>query len=176
MPTLTKRTYLIKNKDGVITRLTENDEILEQVEAEVTCTGPHCGKSNPDGLPTKVAWNSDQVRDDPDGLPDQFYRLITLIPSPTEKQQLVFCCAGCVKDYLTYVYVKPQSPREIALAALNNQKADEKKGKVVPFSGPVGDLPVLPDPEFERLKKKALDELKANSHMTEPLEGENDRS
>jgi hypothetical protein len=158
MPILTKRTILIKNKDGQVTKLTEQDEISEQIDVEVTCAGPHCGKHNPDGQPTKVSWNSDQVKDDPDGLPDCFYRLITLIPDPQSKQQIVFCCAQCAKDYLTYTYVKPLSPKEQALIQVSNDAADAKNHKVIPF---------LTAKEQREIAAKTAELDK----MTEPLEG-----
>jgi hypothetical protein len=130
MPVMIRRTVLIKDKEGKITQLTETDQVSEETEVNVTCDSQRCGSRNTDGKPTVVAWNSEEVKADPTGAPDAFFRLITLIPDSANQKQLVFCSAGCAKDYLTYEYVKPLSPREAAIIQVTNQTADAAKGRL----------------------------------------------
>jgi hypothetical protein len=163
MTVLARRIITVKTKEGKVIELTEQDQVSENVDVTVACDNAKCESRN--GKKTTVAWSADEVKANPDGLPDAFYRLLTLIVDSKTNRQLVFCSPGCVKDYLTYEYVVPLSPREQAVQAANNAKADAANNRLNVVSFPTPDqmaaaqdealksmsdvkmIPVAPEPE-----------------------------
>lgn len=136
MPVNITKSISIKDKDGHISILTETDQIAESTDISATCDSSRCA-SRHDGKPVKVAWNIEEVKEKPDALPDNFFRLLSLVINPRSQEQRVFCSAGCARDFLQYEYVTPLSPREEAVLQATNQQAElakhRPKTKIIQF-------------------------------------------
>lgn len=97
------------------------------------CEGPKCNKGK-DNQRVSISWSADEVRANPELMPDSFFRFSSWQAnyeepskargeSPTVHQ---FCSPQCTVDFLRHV-VPPLSPREQAAIAKNNQEVDDKK-------------------------------------------------
>lgn len=126
MPVAITRTISIKDKDGNISILTATDQVAESTDISAKCDSSRCA-SRHDGKPKEIAWNIEEVKEKPDALPDDFFRLLSLVINPRSQEQKVFCSAGCVRDFLQYDYVTPLSPREEAVLQANNEQVELAK-------------------------------------------------
>lgn len=115
-----------KITESVILTLANGEEIVVGAEEKcrpnntsvITCDGPRCHVHTGTDTPVTVFLNDERVRTDPTAAPDAFARFIKVQPSPYEDTTIEFCGARCLKDWLTYAYIAPFSPREkSALAA-----------------------------------------------------------
>lgn len=148
MPVTIEKSIYIKDKEGHITILTENDQIAENVDVTMTCDSQRCA-SRHDGKHVEISWNVEAIKADANALNDSFYRIIGLVLDSGNQQptQKTFCSAQCVRDFLQYEYVAPLSPREQAVLMAQNQQAEIAKHKpainVIPFNP----QPETPAPE-----------------------------
>jgi hypothetical protein len=172
MPVTTVRTISIKDASGKVTLLTASDMVAEELDVTVTCGSSRCASRN--GKQTTISWNSEEVKDDPNKIPDSFFKMIQIgfDPSDPNKKE-VFCCAQCAKDYLTYDYVKPLSPREAAIQMAANQQADlrNRPAVVVDFPGrgpavPIGEEIAV---EMEKLEGYTLEDVDASKVTADPV-------
>jgi len=143
MPVTIAKSVHIKDKEGHIITLTENDQISENTDITMKCDSQRCA-SRHDGKHTEISWNVEAIKADANALSDDFYRIISLVLDPGNQKptQLTFCSPGCVRDFLQYEYVAPQSPREQALLMAQNRQAEIAKNKP-----PVNVIPFRPQPE-----------------------------
>jgi hypothetical protein len=96
------------------------------------CEGPKCDKLK--GQRVVIQWDADGVKENPETMPDQFFRFGFWQPSYEEpkpgrsEQPRVhqFCSTGCTIDYLRHVD-PPMSPREQAAIVKNNLEVEAKK-------------------------------------------------
>lgn len=107
--------------------------IASKTEIHVTCDGPHCGDNNKPAF--TFHWVQEEVQKDPTALPDPFFRQIRIVTNPEAPVEKAFCSALCVKDFFTYVYVTPQSPRERNEQAVQNATVEAKKLLKMPVVG-----------------------------------------
>jgi len=151
MPVTIEKSVYIRDKEGHVTILTENDQIAENTDITMKCDSPKCAVRH-NGKHVEISWNVEAVKADANALSDGFYRILSLVldagnQKPTQK---TFCSPGCVRDFLQYEYVVPLSPREQALLMAQNQQAEIEKHRpainVVPFKpqGPVDNEVVGP--------------------------------
>jgi len=92
---------------------------------KVVCDGPKCPGKGKEGGPTTLTWIDEDVKKDPNTIPDDFFRFLQVgIPMGAV---LNFCSVQCVRDALR-VYVPPLSPREKAVQDKHNAEVEAKKG------------------------------------------------
>lgn len=97
------------------------------------CEGPKCTNGQ-DGKRTFIQWSPDEVKLNPETMPDAFFRFGSWQPNYEEPSKArgdnpivhQFCCTQCTVDFLRHV-VAPLSPREQANIAKNNQEVENKK-------------------------------------------------
>lgn len=91
------------------------------------CDSPRCA-SRHEGKTTFLTWTEETARADIFALSDDYTGLIRISPNPWNVDEVVMVCsAQCGKDYLTYAYARPKTPRQL------KQEADEKL-KVSPIA------------------------------------------
>jgi hypothetical protein len=161
MPVAISKTISIKDKDGKISILTETDQIAESTDISAKCDSSRCA-SRHDGKTVEIAWNIEEIKEKAEALPDEFFRLLSLIINPRSQEQKVFCSAGCVRDFLQYDYVAPLSPREEAVLQATNQQAElakhRPKTNIIQFpTKPIVEVvppPVVADTPIDILAEK----------------------
>jgi len=83
------------------------------VECKFVCDSPRCAARN-NGEPTFLSWTENSAREDIFSLSDKYTGLIRINPNPWDTNQTItVCCAACAKDYFTYAYQRPKSPRQL---------------------------------------------------------------
>ncbi len=110
----------------------------------LTCSGPRCAARNGLSQPKVVRFNEEKVKTDVNALPDDYARVIRTEIHPFNPEVHVFCSKQCNKDFLDYVYVEDQSPREKAQRQTTNQIVDQKNydetiSNIISFPPPVAD-------------------------------------
>lgn len=142
MPLEQRRTLILKDKDGNIKPTEPTDSIAQSNDFIVTCDSPRCAARN--GKVSVISWNKEAAGNDPSSVPDDFFRIIQILPDPKKVEQgFLFCSKQCAKDYLEYAYVTPLSPREQAAIQANNAAVEAKKGATIIQFPTKAETPVL---------------------------------
>lgn len=87
----------------------------------INCDGPKCASRHGADSAFSLFVNDEDLRNNPDSLPDDFARLIKVQLSPFDEKLVEFCGKGCLADYMTYSYIEPKSPREKAAQGVTNE-------------------------------------------------------
>jgi hypothetical protein len=106
-----KQKTVVKCADGRVIILSEGDQIShEEGEVEFVCDSPRhearFGNRNP------LVWDHEAAKTDETSLPDDFYGIIGVLPNPLSTEKREFCSVGCLKDWVTYAYVRPKTAKE----------------------------------------------------------------
>jgi hypothetical protein len=106
MPAILSQTIL--TKDGAVL---QPKDIKVTSNVVWTCDSPRCAARHEKA--TELTWNEEEAQKDVLALPEGFFRIIKINYNPLDQNQAVaFCSPTCAKDYLTYVYFQPQTPKE----------------------------------------------------------------
>lgn len=121
---VTRDETVLKLQNGQTIVLGPNDVINQDREVEITltCDNPKCRRSKTNS-PTTITVDQKKAAADPLAVPESFSHSIKVVADPYVDQALWFCCAPCAKDYLTYNYVPPKTPRERMEEARKTQDA-----------------------------------------------------
>lgn len=107
-----------------------------ETKVTIICDGPKCAERHKvnainggasEGFPTTIVFFTEKMKSDPFSVPDAFFRLIEMVVDPGSRGTVTFCSMGCAKDYLTYVYQVPESPREQREKQIREAELDAKK-------------------------------------------------
>lgn len=120
MPIIVKRTVTLLMPDGSKLIVPAESTMEQSTDVTIICDGPRCAAHNGTDKPTTISFNEEQVKKDVDALPDAYARLLKLSVAPFAPQELALCCPTCVKDFITYTYISPKSPKEQAIEMRNN--------------------------------------------------------
>jgi hypothetical protein len=119
----------VLTKSAIIT--CENGDEIEFTEAEletlrsnntavITCDGPRCATHHGDKA-ASFSLNDEAMRKAPDSVPDATFKWFRVGQSQGQGEMVLeFCSPQCNKDWLSYSYVEPLSPRERAAQMKNN--------------------------------------------------------
>jgi len=124
---------------------------------EVTCEGPRC-KRGANETPKKISWDTERSKTDPLAVPDDAWRLRTVILFNDERH--VFCCVRCSHDWDLANPEPLKSPRELAAQQAaerevqQRQLAEEKKrreaeAKSQTSPGAFAEVPQIETPKLE---------------------------
>lgn len=122
MSVVIDKTVVVTTKDGQKIILQAEDQVDVEQVVTLTCDNPKC-RQGKDGTPTTFVVDELKAREDPLSIPETFSHSIKVVPDPYIDAALWFCCAKCTKDYLTYSYVPPKTPRERLEEAKHTQAA-----------------------------------------------------
>src|SRR5579885_36688 len=116
MPTKVERHYVFKNTSGQDIVLSHEEAASQRTETDIdfVCDGPRCAARHNSDEPVKFSYREEEATKNPESLPDSFFRFIPpFLPYMGDTSVIVgFCSAQCLKDWLTYSYQPPLSPRE----------------------------------------------------------------
>jgi hypothetical protein len=104
------RTITITGVDGRVIVSTPTDKVGTETTFNVACDSPRCESRH--GKKFELCWIEEEAAKNPDAVPDSFFHLLKIGVDPVSPKEFVFCSPRCVKDWLDYAYVPPQSPRE----------------------------------------------------------------
>lgn len=107
-----KRTVTVKDTAGHDIILSDNDKSTVTTDAIFVCDNQRCASRNGE-FATTFSWNEEKAQQDFRSLPDGFFQLIKIQPDSLRgEEQVIFCCAQCAKDWLTYSYIRPLGKAE----------------------------------------------------------------
>lgn len=125
MPTKVERHYVFKNAGGQDIVLSHEEAASQRTETNIdfVCDGPRCASRHDADEPVKFSYREEEASKNPESLPDSFFRFIPpFLPYMGDTSVIVgFCSAQCLKDWLTYSYQPPLSPRERNTQAIKAQ-------------------------------------------------------
>jgi len=76
-----------------------------------SCDSPRCAARN--GVTTTVSFVQEDAIADPTSVPDEHAGLISAQVDAFDENNLIYLCsAQCAKDYFTYAYVRPKTPKQ----------------------------------------------------------------
>lgn len=111
-----KTAVVVERSSGQTFILDETAEVKVETEVKVICDGPQCSFGN-DGKPSTYTWNEEDVKDNPEAVPDDAYRLLTL--TLFNGKRFVFCSRQCLRDYMRN-YKALRSAREMTAEMREN--------------------------------------------------------
>jgi hypothetical protein len=89
-----------------------------------SCDSPRCASRN--GVTTTVSFVQEDAVADPTSVPDEHAGLISAQVDAFDENKLVYLCSGqCAKDYFTYAYVRPKTPKQRLAKAEDDAKQME---------------------------------------------------
>lgn len=140
--------HILTRKDGTVIVLTPKDKIRQatvittqdgteivvnededKIDAHVTltCDSPKCQSRHEIDKPVTIEVDEAKAKVDPLSVPETFWQSIKIVPDPRRDFAMWFCSSQCTKDFLTYTYVPPKTPREM----LDGQKLTDEAMKAI---------------------------------------------
>src|ERR1700758_1510025 len=125
MPVTVKREFVLTDNDGktLVFSQKEVESLKSDTTITITCSGPRCQARNARPEPFTLSWNEEKLAQDPLSLADEFFKVLKLSVNTSPVTELIFCGPSCLRDYLTYTYMPPLSPRE------QNERAKQEQAK-----------------------------------------------
>lgn len=119
MSVIVDRKFIVKANDGkqYLFSQEEIDGMTTETNILIQCDGPKCASRNGLDSPRQVFWNQEEVQQNADKMPDDFFRIFKIGINPGNPIEVPFCGPQCAKDYIQYSYTPPKSPRETAAQA-----------------------------------------------------------
>ncbi len=112
-------------------------EIKQETSILFCCDGPRCEARN--GKPLRLSWIEEEAVEDTLNLPNEFFTIIKLQPSPTEVEKVYyFCGASCCRDWLIYSYVPPKTAKQLRDEAAQMKLPFESASQVEPSDDATG--------------------------------------
>jgi hypothetical protein len=122
MPVAVKRDYLVKSGENTyVFSQEELEKMTADTEITLTCSGPRCQARHARPQAFTLVWKEEELAKDPLKLPDEFFKVIKISINTSPATEFIFCGKECAKDWLTYEFVPPLSPREINERAKREQ-------------------------------------------------------
>ena len=108
----------------------EVESFKSDTSVTLTCSGPRCQARHARPEPFTLTWKEEELAKNAEAMPDSFFQILKLGINTSPATELVFCSASCCKDFLTFSYCPPLSPREQRLRA--KQEQTEKLAELNP--------------------------------------------
>jgi hypothetical protein len=168
MGIIVKRTVTDSNGQKMVI----DSSIKQDVMCAFCCDSTRCSARN-DGPNTFFSWNEEDAIRDATSLPDSFSGLIRIFPDPWQADYYVAVCSPqCGKDYLTYMYQRPKTPRQLKQEADERLKVNPEAQAAIDAQDPQMRLPFSEEAAQSIEKNAELLQMLADSDATGYKESE----
>lgn len=132
-PVTVSTEYLYTDSSGKKWVFTQDEAAAIKPETTITltCSGPRCQARNARPEPFTLTWVQEKLAQDPLSMPDSFFQVLKVGVNTSPATEYVFCGKECLRDWLTYSFIPPLSPRQQNERA--KQEQTEKLAELNPY-------------------------------------------